>query len=171
MTYTANHHLPQWVETDRVRMEDFNGAMGQLEKSLNEESADNAAIRGELAADNAAIRSELTTALASMRNGPIATLTQRVTVLEGFKVAWGSFYLDASKDVTVALPFTATAVYVQSVDNAGIDDYLAVEGSERSADKVKLRTNSFWVKRVNSGNSNSFPRNANFNYIAFRFHS
>ncbi len=39
MTYTANHHLPQWVEADRVRMEDFNGAMGQLEKSLNAESA------------------------------------------------------------------------------------------------------------------------------------
>ncbi len=39
MTYTANHHLPQWEEADRVRMEDFNGAMGQLEKSLNDESA------------------------------------------------------------------------------------------------------------------------------------
>ena len=24
MNYTTNYHLPQWVETDRIQMEDFN---------------------------------------------------------------------------------------------------------------------------------------------------
>ena len=29
MNYTTNYHLPQWVETDRIQMEDFNGRDGR----------------------------------------------------------------------------------------------------------------------------------------------
>ena len=29
MNYTANYQLPQWVETDRIMMEDFNEAMAK----------------------------------------------------------------------------------------------------------------------------------------------
>ena len=36
MEYTANYHLPQWVETDRIMMEDFNEAMAAIEKGLTE---------------------------------------------------------------------------------------------------------------------------------------
>ena len=35
MNYTANHHLPQWVASDRVRMEDFNDAMSAIESGLD----------------------------------------------------------------------------------------------------------------------------------------
>ena len=31
MNYTENYHLPQWVETDRVQMEDFNAAMASID--------------------------------------------------------------------------------------------------------------------------------------------
>ena len=34
MNYTENYHLPQWVETDRVQMEDFNEAMANIEEGL-----------------------------------------------------------------------------------------------------------------------------------------
>ena len=34
MNYTENYHLPQWVETDRVLMEDFNAAMSSIENGL-----------------------------------------------------------------------------------------------------------------------------------------
>ena len=34
MNYTPNHHLPQWVESDRVRMEDFNAAMSSIDSGL-----------------------------------------------------------------------------------------------------------------------------------------
>ena len=34
MNYTQNYHLPQWVKSDRVRMEDFNEAMASLESGL-----------------------------------------------------------------------------------------------------------------------------------------
>ena len=34
MNYTTNYHLPQWVETDRIMMEDFNQAMAGIDQAL-----------------------------------------------------------------------------------------------------------------------------------------
>ena len=34
MNYTQNYQLPQWVETDRILMEDFNGAFSALDTAL-----------------------------------------------------------------------------------------------------------------------------------------
>lgn len=34
MNYTENYHLPQWVKSDRILMEDFNGAMANIENGL-----------------------------------------------------------------------------------------------------------------------------------------
>ena len=36
MNYTTNYHLPQWVESDRIMMEDFNDAMASIETGLSE---------------------------------------------------------------------------------------------------------------------------------------
>ena len=36
MNYTTNYHLPQWAETDRIMMEDFNDAMASIETGLSE---------------------------------------------------------------------------------------------------------------------------------------
>ena len=42
MEYTTNYHLPQWVESDRIMMEDFNDAMSGIDGGINEakEAAD-----------------------------------------------------------------------------------------------------------------------------------
>ena len=34
MNYTTNYHLPQWVESDRIMMEDFNEAMDSIDQSI-----------------------------------------------------------------------------------------------------------------------------------------
>ncbi len=34
MNYTENYHLPQWVKSDRIMMEDFNAAMSSIEGGL-----------------------------------------------------------------------------------------------------------------------------------------
>ena len=34
MNYTTNYHLPQWVETDRIQMEDFNDAMSGIDGGI-----------------------------------------------------------------------------------------------------------------------------------------
>ena len=36
MNYTTNYHLPQWVESDRIMMEDFNEAMETIDTGLTQ---------------------------------------------------------------------------------------------------------------------------------------
>ncbi len=36
MNYTTNYHLPQWVESDRILMEDFNQAMADIDEGLSQ---------------------------------------------------------------------------------------------------------------------------------------
>ena len=36
MNYTEKYHLPQWVETDRIMMEDFNQMCADIEAGLSE---------------------------------------------------------------------------------------------------------------------------------------
>ena len=35
MDYTKNHHLPQWVKSDRIMMDDFNQMCRDIEAGLN----------------------------------------------------------------------------------------------------------------------------------------
>ena len=35
MGYTTNYHLPQWVESDRIMMGDFNDAMASIEEGMS----------------------------------------------------------------------------------------------------------------------------------------
>ena len=39
MNYTTNYHLPQWVESDRIMMEDFNAAMAGIDQGIAGETA------------------------------------------------------------------------------------------------------------------------------------
>lgn len=66
MNHTANYKLPQWVEDDRILMEDFNQAFKNLEDGLTAAKS---------AADGAA------TAAEQGQQG-VTTLTPRVTALE-----------------------------------------------------------------------------------------
>ena len=59
MEYTKNYHLPQWVEEDRIQMEDFNDAMASIENGLDavkNEAAENHAELGEAAAGGRSVR-------------------------------------------------------------------------------------------------------------------
>ena len=51
MEYTTNYHLPQWVESDRIMMGDFNEAMSNLEGGIT--TAQEAADAAQSAAANA----------------------------------------------------------------------------------------------------------------------
>ena len=54
MNYTQNHHLPQWVQSDRIRMDDFNDAMANIESGLNAADAAQSAAASALSKANAA---------------------------------------------------------------------------------------------------------------------
>ena len=49
MEYTTNYHLPQWVETDRIMMGDFNEAMSSIDGGIAEakEAAEAAQVAAE----------------------------------------------------------------------------------------------------------------------------
>lgn len=49
MNYTTNYHLPQWVESDRILMEDFNAAMSSIDGGIK--GAQNAAAEAQGAAE------------------------------------------------------------------------------------------------------------------------
>ena len=51
MDYTTNYHLPQWVESDRIMMEDFNEAMAAIDGGIK--AAQNTADGGTAAAEAA----------------------------------------------------------------------------------------------------------------------
>lgn len=54
MNYTEKYHLPQWVETDRIMMDDFNAAMASIEGGLT-------AVKGEAAQDASGLSQRLDT--------------------------------------------------------------------------------------------------------------
>ncbi len=80
MTYTANHHLPQWEEADRVRMEDFNDAMGQLETELNGQSA---ALKKQ--------KSELEARLGSADSALVDLTAKLGTGHHNCRISWGKY--------------------------------------------------------------------------------
>lgn len=51
MNYTQNYHLPQWVEADRIRMEDFNQMCANIENGIS--AAQNAADAAQATANTA----------------------------------------------------------------------------------------------------------------------
>ena len=51
MNYTTNYHLPQWVETDRIMMEDFNQMCSDIDEGIKtaQDTADTAESKADAA--------------------------------------------------------------------------------------------------------------------------
>ena len=51
MNYTTNYHLPQWAESDRIMMEDFNDAMSDIDQGIKtaQDTADTAESKADAA--------------------------------------------------------------------------------------------------------------------------
>ena len=62
MDYTTNYHMPQWVESDRIMMEDFNEAMAAIDGGIK--AAQDTADGGAAAAENAQATADSALALA-----------------------------------------------------------------------------------------------------------
>ena len=55
MNYTTNYHLPQWAETDRIMMEDFNRAFSDIDEGIKtaQDTADTAESKADAAQSSA----------------------------------------------------------------------------------------------------------------------
>ena len=68
MNYTKNYHLPQWVKSDRLMMDDFNAAMADIESGLTQNAQTAAAANSKTAGDAASATAAVeTSALARLR--------------------------------------------------------------------------------------------------------
>ena len=76
MEYTKNYHLPQWVKSDRIMMEDFNAAMAGIEAGLSNNKADAATGIAEAKAEAARLPYVI---------GTYSGKSQKVTINVGFK--------------------------------------------------------------------------------------
>ena len=104
MNYTPNHHLPQWVKSDRIMMDDFNQMCKDIESGLNTavskaNSAQSAANTAQSAANSA--QSTANTALSSK---PYATGT----------------YTGTGADITINVGFRPSFVIINGMTD-GLD--------------------------------------------------
>lgn len=86
MNYTRNYHLPQWVKSDRVMMDDFNDAMSALETGLTNAQA--AADSARSAASSAASTAQSAANAARQKPYAVGSYTgtgQDVTINLGFR--------------------------------------------------------------------------------------
>ena len=98
MNYTANYHLPQWVETDRILMEDFNDMASTLDAALD-------GLREDVDTNDAA----QTAALAAKGNCQLYTATYTGTGNYG-----------SSKKCTLTFPGEPWAVFIGDCGNDGV---------------------------------------------------
>ncbi len=171
MTYTANHHLPQWAETDRVRMEDFNGAMGQLEKSLNAESAarngDKAALQAQINTKANQTAVDTLSAANTANNAAVASLAAKLgSGGHTCRIAWGSYTGNGTNPKRIQFDFCPVLVIIdvpKQYQNTtyfllrGMNYYHTPEGLDAPFSVVKWGSNYVEVYKSNAG----FSLNAN----------
>ena len=97
MNYTTNYHLPQWVESDRILMEDFNDAMEALDEGMAE---------AKTAAEAAYSPTQKPWVLgsATVSESQVDTVIYTFDFTPSLVIAWASgYYLGATDGTTTAM--------------------------------------------------------------------
>ena len=162
MEYTTNYHLPQWVESDRIIMGDFNEAMANLEGGIT--TAQEAADAAQSAADNAQNTANTAQASADAAQAEAAKLPYVV----------GS-YTGSGGGMTVELGFRPSFLIIsgsQASYPTGIDYFGAYDiftGGTILTETVSFTDTGF---TLHGRASNEYPQLITagrlYNYIAFR---
>lgn len=74
MNYTANYRLPQWVEDDRILMEDFNQAMETIDAGLHSKAS-----------------GETVTALAESVDSQLEAIAEQIAACGNCQITTGSY--------------------------------------------------------------------------------
>ena len=147
MNYTTNYHLPQWVESDRIKMEDFNQMCEDID--------------GGITAAKAAASTAQTTANAaySPSNKPYVVGT----------------YIGNGGDVTVTLGFKPSFLIVsgESSTNANSSSslgmYTVITAGNVQTGSIELTASGFLAHVLaNNYAPEMSVRNRKYDYIAFR---
>ena len=147
MNYTTNYHLPQWVESDRILMEDFNQAMETLDGGIAAAKA--TADTAKNTADSAESKADAAQATANNAYCP-----QNQPFVVGTYVGTGT-------DTTVTLGFRPKVVAVDDMGSFSSGYELGLDGIDRSA--VRVVDGGF---RVAAGSLNMNESGETYRYYA-----
>jgi len=173
MNYTSNHHLPQWVSSDRVRMSDFNAAMANIESGLV--SASSAASRAQSTAN--AAQSAANTAKSTADAAQSAASAAYSPAYKPYVV--GSYVGDGKVTQIVRLQFESSFVIISgATENTDANDYTNIvpyfaitADSQNVRRRVQLLPNGFAAYSTENYDKqlpNLNEEGRSYDYIAFR---
>ena len=110
MNYTTNYHLPQWVESDRILMEDFNDAMENIDGGIK--GAKDAASVAQTAAESA----QSTANTAESKADAAQTTASAAYCPDNKPYVFGT-YEGTGRNITVTLGFQPSAVLIYECYN------------------------------------------------------
>ena len=159
MNYTKNYHLPQWVETDRIMMEDFNQMCSDIDEGIK--TAQDTADTAESKADAAQTTANSVADAYTPDNQPYVAGT----------------YVGTGTDTTVTLGFRPKFVIIsgmqpgtQSNSTSDWDRYFALCDGNVLSGRVMFTDTGFVARREISGAF--YPvlhvEGRTYCYIAFR---
>ena len=159
MNYTENYHLPQWVETDRVQMEDFNQMCADIDQGIKD--AKDTANTAESKADAAQTAADAVQGAYTPGNQPYAT----------------GMYTGTGEDVTITLGFRPKFLIVAGLVSFTGNSQSGVELFSGVADGTMLSkrltfTDTGFIARAKSLSYDYYPNFTDsgrvYSYIAFR---
>ena len=159
MNYTTNYHLPQWAETDRIMMEDFNQMCSDIDEGIK--TAQDTADTAESKADAAQTTANSVADAYTPDNQPYVVGT----------------YVGTGTDTTVTLGFRPKFVVIsgmqpgtQSNSTSDWDRYFALCDGNVLSGRVMFTDTGFVARREISGAF--YPvlhiKDRTYCYIAFR---
>ena len=116
MNYTTNYHLPQWVESDRILMEDFNDAMSGIDGGIT-------AAKATAEAAYSPTQKPWVLGSATVSESQVDTVIYTFDFTPSLVIAWASSYYLGATDGTT------TAMLYGSSSNGG-RCYLALSGTQ-----------------------------------------
>ena len=135
MNYTTNYHLPQWVEEDRILMEDFNDAMADIDQGLQ---------GAKTAADSAQAA-----AAAAQSTASAAQSTADNAFCPDYMPFAAGNYTGTGEDITITLGFRPSAMLFhglfQSGSSGGGNDYSLYTDGSLYTGKVQFTAEGFKV--------------------------
>jgi len=170
MNYTSNHHLPQWVNSDRVRMDDFNAAMANIDSGM--------------ASATKTANHALSTAVSAQSTANSAKIIAYASYSPENKPYVVGSYTGTSANQTIELGFMPSFLIVSGMqtssnanDTSPFDRYFAIVGSTGSIVgqqlqlRIQLTHEGFSVFKAGNGGT-ALPLlnepDRTYYYIAFR---
>ena len=159
MNYTTNYHLPQWVKSDRIMMDDFNAAMSDIDAGLTTAvgTADDARTDAAQAKQTATAAQQ---SVKTWKNYAVGSYTgsgqgAERTINVGFRP---SFLIVAGMRGE-----SVTSGYTSSYDR-----YFVMTGGNTATECIQLTANGFKMPAQRNYYPDLNDQGRTYNYIAFR---